>query len=217
MAMIRVQPSGRAVEVSDGSTILKAAMDSGEPFAHACGGNGRCSTCRVLITEGLEHCDPRSEKERSIEEALGFPPDIRLACQTSVHGNVSARRLVLDDHDIELTSLVIQNASPERIGVEKHVAILFADIRGFTSFSESLLPYDVIHVLNRYFRLMDDVVREFGGRIDNIMGDGFLALFEGSDPRSTARAATTAGIEMLNVVDREMRPYLEDLFSTGFA
>lgn len=216
MATIRIQPNTRTIAAEDGTTILQAALAAGEPFAHACGGQGRCSTCRVMISKGVDHCAPRTEAENSIGVSLGFPPDIRLACQTVVLGDIAARRLVLDDHDIELTSLVIQNASPERIGVEKHIAILFADIRSFTAFSEALLPYDVIHVLNRYFRLMDEVVTQRGGRIDNIMGDGFLALFEGEDPSSTALSATVAGLEMLHIVDREIRPYLEDLFGVVF-
>ena len=211
-----MQPNGRTIAASDGTTILDAAMDAGEPFAHACGGQGRCSTCRVLITDGLDKCSPRTTAESSIGETLGFSPELRLACQTAVSGEVGARRLVLDDHDIELTSLVIQGASAGKIGVEKHIAILFTDVRDFTALSESLLPYDVIHLLNRYFRLMDDVVSRHGGRIDNIMGDGFLALFEGDAPAAAARSATTAGLEMLEVVDRELRPYLEDLFGVGF-
>lgn len=216
MATIRIQPNKRMIEAIDGSTILQAAIEAREPFAHACGGHGRCSTCRVLITDGLKHCAPRTEAESSVGETLGFPPEIRLACQTSVKGEVDARRLVLDDHDIELTSLVIQSASPERIGVEKHIAILFADIRAFTAFSETLLPYDVIHVLNRFFRLMDDLIKRKGGRIDNIMGDGFLALFEDEDPSSTALSATAAGLEMLQIVDRDIHPYLEELFGVSF-
>ena len=39
-------------------------------------------------------------------------------------------------------------------GGEREVAILFADMRGFTAFSEGRLPYDVVFLLNRYFRAM---------------------------------------------------------------
>ena len=44
------------------------------PHAHACGGTARCSTCRVLIAEGLEHCTMRNDKEQKLAERLHFSP-----------------------------------------------------------------------------------------------------------------------------------------------
>ena len=56
-------------------------------------------------------------------------------------------------------------------GREREIAILFADIRGFTSLAEGRLPYDVVFVLNRYFAAMGRAVETAGGRVDKFIGD----------------------------------------------
>ena len=58
---------------------------------------------------------------------------------------------MLDDEDEEMAVESMSDPVAEAAGEERHVAILFVDIRGFTAFAERLLPYDVIHALNRYY------------------------------------------------------------------
>ncbi len=59
MLQIYYLPDQRLVEVGqDAVTILDASLAASIPHTHVCGGNGRCSTCRVFISEGLEHCTP---------------------------------------------------------------------------------------------------------------------------------------------------------------
>jgi adenylate cyclase len=215
MPIIQYLPDGKEIEIEEGETILQAAVRTGIALAHICGGNGRCSTCRVIILQGLENCAPRNPKEQAIAEQLHFDPTIRLACQATVTGRVKLRRLVLDDEDVELSSLFISGVSPGLTGVEKHVLILFADIVGFTSFAESLLPYDVIHVLNRYFRRVGEVIIRHGGHIDTYMGDGFMALFEADDPVDAALRAIRTGLEMIEAV-RKLGPYLKELYQESF-
>src|SRR2546422_11073782 len=94
----------QTVEAEPAETILQASLRSGIPHAHACGGNARCSTCRVLVLEGLEHCDPPNEKERVLADRLHFTAEIRLACQTTISKEVTLRRLVLDEEDLQLTA-----------------------------------------------------------------------------------------------------------------
>ena len=215
MPRIRYLPDGQEVELAAGETILKGAIRAGIALAHICGGNGRCSTCRVIILEGLECCAPRNSKEQAIAEQLQFAAPIRLACQTTITGRVTLRRLVLDDEDVELSSLFIRGIEPGLTGVEKHSLILFGDIVGFTSFAEPLLPYDVIHVLNRYFHRVGEVIGRHGGHIDSYMGDGFMALFEADDPVDGALRAIRAGLEMIEAV-RGLGPYLQDLYHRSF-
>jgi adenylate cyclase len=185
------------------------------PHAHACGGNARCSTCRVLIVEGVEHCAPRNDKEQALAERLCLSPEVRLACQTTVIADVEVRRLVLDADDVEVTNQAKPGAAPASIGEEKEIAILFADIRGFTSFAERLPPYDVVHVLNRYFHRMGKVINRNGGFINNYMGDGLMALFGVEEPKDAALNAVKAGLEMLEEVDR-LRHYLEAIYTRCF-
>jgi len=138
--MIRISylPDARYVEASAGDTVLQAALRAGIRVTHACGSNARCSTCRVAILEGLENCTPRSEAEQAIADHLEFKPMIRLACQTQATGPMTVRRLVLDDEDEELAVESMADPVVEAVGEERQVAILFADIRGFTAFGIGL-------------------------------------------------------------------------------
>jgi adenylate cyclase len=62
-------------------------------------------------------------------------------------------------------------------GHEHEIAVLFADIRGFTALTEGRLPYDIVFILNRYFEAMGRAVEQAGGRLDKFIGDGVMALF----------------------------------------
>jgi adenylate cyclase len=133
MARGHFLPDDRIVELEPGETVLQASLRSGIPHTHVCGGNARCSTCRVLILAGAERCQPRNAREREMADRLRFSPEIRLACQTTVTGEVTLRRLVLDAEDVDLTDQLTVGAARRQVGVERQVAVLFADIRGFTS------------------------------------------------------------------------------------
>ncbi|MCI0488654.1 MAG: adenylate/guanylate cyclase domain-containing protein [Blastocatellia bacterium] len=215
MPRVYYTPDDKEVEIKSDETILRASLQSAISHAHACGGNARCSTCRVLILDGLEYCVPPNERERALAERLHFSPEMRLACQTTITGNVRLRRLVLDDEDEELTSQLGVQAAPGPVGEEKRLAILFADIRGFTPFAEALPPYDVVHVLNRYFHQVGQAITASGGHIDNYIGDGIMALFGLEDPKGAALQATRAGLDMLEAVAR-LRPYLKSIYTKSF-
>jgi adenylate cyclase len=209
-------PDDLELQADQPETILQVSLRYGIPHTHVCGGNARCSTCRVLIVEGLENCLPRNEKEQAMADRLRFSPDIRLACQTMIQGRIKLRRLILDDEDIELADQTRRGAVAAAVGQEKCIAILFSDIRGFTSFSETLPAYDVIHVLNRYFHEVGQVIAAHGGYIDNYMGDGILALFGVDDPTDAPLRAIRAGLDMLKVVDTHIKPYMESTYGNCF-
>ena len=214
MPQLYFMPDDRQVETNPATSILEASLGAGLPHTNVCGGNARCSTCRVVILEGLKFCGARNAKEQALAAQLGFNSTIRLACQTSITGDVKVRRLVLDDDDVELTNQIEAGAAFGSVGQEMRVALLFADIRGFTSLAETLLPYDVIHVLNRYFHHMDLVITRHGGYIDNYMGDGLLAVFGVEHRRKATLHAVKAGIEMLEAVEK-LNPYIEALHGVG--
>jgi len=216
MPSIRYQPAALEVEAEPEETFLEAAVRSGVALTHACGGNARCSTCRVAILEGLENCTPRTELEETVAAHLKFKPMVRLGCQTHATGPVVVRRLVLDHEDESLAAENVANLSIEALGEERSLAILFVDIRGFTSYAENLLPYDVIHTLNRYYHKIGPVIRRHGGVIDNYMGDGILAIFglqDESDPSVTN--AIRAGLEMLQEVEKA-KPYFHAIHGKDF-
>ncbi len=203
------------VELSAGESLLDAALRCGIPHTHVCGGAARCSTCRVRIVGDLRGCAPRTAAEERMATKLHFGPEIRLACQTTLRGDVQVRRLVLDPEDIELADHLSADAAPRWAGEEKRIAILFADIRGFTSFAEALPAYDVIHTLGRYFYRMEAVIRRHGGYVDNYMGDGLMALFGADDAPHAPGRAVAAGVDMLSAVE-ELAPYFQSSYGKRF-
>lgn len=69
---------------------------------------------------------------------------------------------------------------PDRAGIQgsrRELTIMFADIRGFTGWSEEARPEDVVGVLNEYLGTATDIIFEHEGTIDKFMGDAILALF----------------------------------------
>ena len=63
-------------------------------------------------------------------------------------------------------------------GMEAETVILFCDLRGFTKLSDDRLPFDVVFLLNKYFKLVTEAVEGNQGRIDKFIGDGVMAIFD---------------------------------------
>jgi class 3 adenylate cyclase len=75
------------------------------------------------------------------------------------------------------TALIADPAQAALGGATVDVSVLFADLRGFTSFSERASPEDVVTMLNRYFGVAVPVVLAEGGTISQFMGDAIMVLF----------------------------------------
>ncbi len=160
-------------------------------------------------------CGPRTTPEGKLAEQLHFSDNVRLACQTTVHGDLSIRRPVIDRVDLALADLLIRSEATERVGEERCLGILFADISGYTSFAERLMPYDVTHVLNRYFFLMAEVIQSNGGHVSDYIGDGMMALFGIDDDGDPAAKAVRAGLGMFEALD-DLNPYLRTMYGQEF-
>jgi adenylate cyclase len=70
-------------------------------------------------------------------------------------------------------------ANPESMlmGEDRVLALLFSDIRGFTTISEKMLPNEVVESLNAYFRIMVDVIMSNMGIVDKYIGDAIMAFY----------------------------------------
>ena len=62
-------------------------------------------------------------------------------------------------------------------GENRHIAVLFVDIRGFTTMSESLQPEEVVEILNEYLSLTTKSIFDNGGTLDKFVGDATMAVF----------------------------------------
>jgi ferredoxin len=82
----------KSFEVDPGRKLVLAIEDAGIDIMHRCGGNARCTTCRVQVVAG--EAEPMQEVEQARlarEGSLG--PDIRLSCQIHVNGDLTVRVL----------------------------------------------------------------------------------------------------------------------------
>ncbi len=85
----------------------------------------------------------------------------------------------------------------------RHVdaSVLFCDIRGFTALAESQPPDETIELLNTYYTLMFDAIDEAGGVVNQIIGDGLMAIFGAPLPlRDHRRCALRAALEMVDLI-----------------
>ena len=154
-------PAGARSLVPAGFTILEASRLARIPHASVCGGRGRCSTCRVRV----------------VARARGHPrPERRRAARARARGRAARRAPGLPVAPAAATSRSAARLRPRprrrrrrrraaiaRTGSEQEIAVLFADLRGFTALAERKLPYDVVFFLNRYFEAVGRAI-ERGGR-----------------------------------------------------
>jgi adenylate cyclase len=90
----------------------------------------------------------------------------------------------------------------ETKGQSRVVTLLFSDIRGFTTLSESRRPEEVVEILNRYFSRQVDVIFRHGGTVDKFIGDAIMAFWGAPvDDARHAQNAVKAALEMGRVVD----------------
>jgi len=86
-----------------------------------------------------------------------------------------------------------------RLGQRTRATMLFSDIRGFTAYSETVQPEDVVSMLNTYLDAQAEVVEQFGGDIDKFVGDELMAHFHGE---KMEERAVMAGLAMVAAVAR---------------
>ena len=104
------------------------------------------------------------------------------------------------------TMAAIQKSDGEGVrlgGERREVTILFADIRGYTAFSESRDPELVVEVLNYYFQRQADLVAAHHGDIDKFVGDQIMAIFHGEEMAANAVACALAIHDVMVVLGAE--------------
>jgi len=97
---------------------------------------------------------------------------------------------------------VLGNPETMLVGKNRDLAVLFSDIRSFTSISEKLPPDELVLTLNRYFSAMVDIIMARGGTVDKYIGDAVMALFGAPiQGDNDALLSVLAGLEMVEALD----------------
>ncbi len=187
----------KAMPVADPAmTILDVSIAHKIPHVRACGGHGRCTTCRVRICDGIQNVSARTPREAEVADALRWDGFTRLACQTRVSGDVSLERLIKSPADVSCLQVEEASIAPSQ---ERTLAVLFCDIRDFTPFVNAHLAYDVVHILNRFFKAVGDAILLNNGVIYQYVGDEIVGLFGvgGDPPEKSCLDTIRAGLGML--------------------
>ena len=127
------------------------------------------------------------EKALIVKQKIFFERHIRRAFSRFVPEQIIDDLVVADNNTEEKVA----------VGEKRAVAILFSDIRSFTSISELNKPEVIVAFLNRYFTTMVNAIKKHGGTIDKFIGDAIMAEF--GCPVSyedNARRAVAAAYEM---------------------
>jgi adenylate cyclase len=213
---VRIEYPDTHVMVLPATTVLEASRIGGIAHASICGGRGRCTTCRIRVEAGMENLSAVGEREHKALQRIGASGDIRLACQAEGRlGTIKVTPLLRPD----TRSVAARRETKDSVGRDVELAVMFADLRGFTALSEQKFPYDVVYILNSYFQAMGQVIEANGGRVDKFLGDGILAYFGlDADPRDACLAAIRAAREMargLSGVSHELANVLPQGLALG--
>jgi adenylate cyclase len=155
--------NGRAFSILPGATVLETLRENGVPHASICGGRARCTTCRVLVTKGLDQLPGPSGLEAGALARIGATSGVRLACQICPTADISVMPLLAAD-----ASMADGVLGGGLAGSERLITVLFVDLRGSSRLGEAKMPYDFLYILNQFFREMTkamDITRNSPGTV----------------------------------------------------
>jgi len=165
-------PSGKLLSGRRDQTVLDTLREAGILHASICGGRGRCTTCRVRVTQNKTPLPAPEDLELRALQRVGAGPDVRLACQ------------LRPKHDLTITPLLQPDAKAAEarmpagvMGHEQTITCMFVDLRDSTKLGEQKLPYDVVFILNQFFIQLDSALRATKGHYATFNGDGLMALY----------------------------------------
>ena len=163
---------------------------------------------RVKIVSGIDSIAAPNVHETKIIKRLGFDNDVRLACQLKVSKNLSVLPLVNPE------TKEIKARTPVGLsGKEKETVVVFIDLREFTKLSEKKLPYDVVYILNKYYSVCGEIIESNKGRLDKFIGDGIMAIFDGSETSSENCKNSIKTAQQISVAIKELNEQIKNDFS----
>jgi class 3 adenylate cyclase len=103
----------------------------------------------------------------------------------------------------EIAQEVLKEGALRLGGQRQDVAVLFSDLRGFTTYAEGLEPEEIVAQLNDYMRVMVNTISAHEGIVDKFIGDGIMAVFGAPNPRpDDADRAIQCGYAMIEAIER---------------
>jgi len=190
---------GRSVPILPGATVLETLRENGIAHASVCGGRARCTTCRILVTKGLDRLPAASGLEAIALDRIGGTPGMRLACQIRPTADIAVMPLLAAD-----AGAIDGSVRGGLEGRERPITVVFVDMRGSTTLGEAKLPYDVLFILNQFFHDMTKALVATNGHYSQFTGDGLMALYGlyEDDPTRGAADALRGAREMLAALDQ---------------
>jgi len=193
-----------------------ATMDSRFSGAHSIIMQGIRSTMTVPLLHhdellGIMHLDSMIATNAFAEKDLQIFGGIASQAAVAIHNSNLARTIEQEAKtraqfqrllSPNLVDQVVQGKLQlEKGGALSEITLLFSDIRGFTSMSESAAPQDIVRMLNEYFELMVDVIFKYEGTLDKFVGDEIIALFGApvAVPQAELKAVQCA-LDMMKVL-----------------
>ncbi|NCT85423.1 MAG: adenylate/guanylate cyclase domain-containing response regulator [Comamonadaceae bacterium] len=161
----------------------------------------------VIVTSAVEGLDSIVRCiELGAEDYLHKPVNLVLL---KARINASLERKQLRDRQRELVRRFATREVAEELeaegfalgGRKVQATVMFCDIRGFTTLAESQPPEDIIELLNTYYTLMFAAINGHGGVVNQMIGDGLMAIFGAPQPlQAPGRCAALAAAEMIEMV-----------------
>ncbi|HVR03296.1 MAG TPA: adenylate/guanylate cyclase domain-containing protein, partial [Polyangia bacterium] len=193
-----------------------ATMDSRFSAAHSVIMQGIRSTMTVPLIHhdellGIMHLDSMIATNAFTEKDLQIFGGIGSQAAVAIHNSQLARKIEQEAKtraqfqrllSPNLVDQVVQGKLQlEKGGALSEVTLLFSDIRGFTSMSESRAPQEIVRMLNEYFELMVDVIFKYEGTLDKFVGDEVIALFGAPVAMQNAESkAVQCALDMMRVL-----------------
>lgn len=187
----------------------------------------RSTICAPLITESNVHGVIYADR---LDPFATFTPDdleliSAVAAQTAVtvetvkaHKRLAREEVARANYSRFMPEYVVKqlldNPGSFRLGgVNQKITVLFADIRGFTALSENANPEKVVHLLNRFFTAMTEIIFEHGGTLDKYIGDGLMAIF--GAPTASEEDALNA-VKAAVTMQKRLRTLNDELRAEGY-
>jgi adenylate cyclase len=208
--MFTISYPDRQIRVPKGLSILEASLRHNIPHASVCGGRARCSTCRVRVVSDRSALPPPSKREAFVLARLGAgeAPSVRLACQLRPQSDVAIIPIIPPHVNADF----VRRRGRVNSGRERYVVCMFVDMRGSTKFAEKRLPFDVVFIVNRFLGAASQAAVDAGGRPNQFVGDGLLALFGlDSDAKTACRQALRAAAKVAANVEHMNHQLASDL------